>query len=142
MISRVCRNSLGSDPNAMLAHWKFSPVCLTRLPFPSVANNSFLILATDDKSDVKYRLKKFSPGDLPVEKIVIAFGEDSFPVDKSSTGKYPPSAFIVPARLNNALRSSYAGFNWVNLSCLWPLIFPAFTACLSSPWPIIFRHSI
>ncbi|WP_157493199.1 hypothetical protein [Desulfonatronovibrio magnus] len=35
----------------------------------------FLILATDDKSDVKDRLKQSSPGDFPVAKIIIAFGE-------------------------------------------------------------------
>ncbi|WP_045212489.1 hypothetical protein [Desulfonatronovibrio magnus] len=79
----------------------FSSVCLYCLPFLSVAinlsflfclsfrskaNSSFLISATDEKSDVKYRLKHFSPGDLPVEKIVIAFGEGSFSVKKSFTG--------------------------------------------------------
>ncbi len=83
-------------------------VCLSSLPFPSVANNSFRISATDDKTDAKYRPKHFSPGDLPAEQIVIAFGEASFPVKKSFTGNFLPSAFIVC------------------LSRLWPLILPAF----------------
>ncbi|MFO8239494.1 MAG: hypothetical protein R6T90_00675 [Dissulfuribacterales bacterium] len=56
------------------------------LGFIGVAINSFHILATDDKSDTEDRLKHFSPGNLPVEKIIIAFGEASFPVEKSSTG--------------------------------------------------------
>ncbi|WP_045213980.1 hypothetical protein [Desulfonatronovibrio magnus] len=47
-------------------------------------------MAIDDKPDVKDRLKHFSPGDLPVEKNVIAFGEGSLPVKKSFTGNFLP----------------------------------------------------